>query len=89
VASPFEPRLGPGGGSASNRTINSLANFDGNRYTLAMAENVIFLAEWKAKQQTKMWVWYPVERDPTQPLGWRFELVEAMPLEPKVDPLDC
>jgi len=49
-----------------------------------MTDNVISLAEWKTKQQAeelrKMWVWYPVARDPTQPLGWRVELVEAIPL---------
>jgi hypothetical protein len=54
-----------------------------------VADNVVSLAEGKAQLQRKMWVWYPVERDATQPLGWRFELVEATPLEPKIDPLDC
>jgi hypothetical protein len=54
-----------------------------------MADNIVSLAEWKAQlRRNKEWVLYPVERDPTQPLGWRFELVEATPLEPKVDPLD-
>jgi hypothetical protein len=53
-----------------------------------MVDNIVSLAEWKTKQQAKEWVWYPVERDPTQPLGWRFELVEATPLEPNVDPFD-
>ena len=77
-----------GNSKATATLINSLANFDGNRYVLVMVDNIVSLAEWKAKQQAKEWVWYPVERDPTQPLGWRFELVEATPLEPKVDPFD-
>jgi TIR domain len=51
-----------------------------NHHIPGMAENVISLAECLRR---KMWVWYPVERDPTQPLGWRFELVEA------THPLDC
>jgi hypothetical protein len=52
-----------------------------------MSDNVISIAEWKAKQKAKHlrkeWVYYPIP-DPTQPLGYRLELVEATPLEPRV-----
>ena len=46
-------------------------------------DNVISIAEWKAKRLRKMWVYYPIT-DPAEPLGYRLELVEAIPLEPKV-----
>jgi len=45
-------------------------------------DNVISIAEWKAKRLRKMWVYYPIT-DPAEPLGYRLELVEAIPLEPK------
>ena len=52
-----------------------------------MTDNVINMSEWlKQKRLSKlkqMWFWYPI-RDENEPLGWRFELVEAIPLEPRV-----
>jgi hypothetical protein len=52
-----------------------------------MTDNVINMSEWlKQKRLSKlrqMRFWYPI-RDENEPLGWRFELVEAIPLEPKV-----
>jgi hypothetical protein len=52
-----------------------------------MTDNVINISEWlKQKRLSKlkqMWFWYPI-RDENEPLGYRLELVEAIPLEPKV-----
>ena len=48
-----------------------------------MTDNVISLAEWKAKHRAKHRRRVPVYHvvpDPTQPLGWRLELVEATPV---------
>ena len=48
-----------------------------------MTDNVINMSEWlKQKRLSKlkqMWFWYPI-RDENEPLGYRFELVEAIPL---------
>jgi len=48
-------------------------------------ENVVSFAEWKAQQMAKrlrkVWVHYPI-RDPNEPSGCRWELVEAIPLDP-------
>jgi len=47
--------------------------------------NVISLADWKAKQRAKQRrrYWYPV-RDDDEPLRYRWELVEAEPIEDKI-----
>jgi hypothetical protein len=51
-----------------------------------MTDNVINMSEWlKQKRLSKlkqMWFWYPI-RDENEPLGYRLELVEAIPLEPR------
>jgi hypothetical protein len=56
-----------------------------------MTDNVINMSEWlKQKRLSKlkqMSFWYPI-RDENEPLGWRFELVEAIPLEPRVHRFD-
>ena len=49
-------------------------------------DNVIQLAEWKARKQAewllrKVWVHLPI-RDPKEPSGYRWELVETIPLPP-------
>jgi hypothetical protein len=52
-----------------------------------MTDNVINMSGWlKQRRLSKlkqMWFWYPI-RDENEPLGYRLELVEAIPLEPKV-----
>jgi len=50
--------------------------------------NVISIAEWKRRKLKRVWVWYPI-RDKNEPLGYRLELVEAIPLEPKACFSEC
>jgi hypothetical protein len=50
--------------------------------------NVISIAEWKRSKLKRAWVWYP-NRDENEPLGYRLELVEAIPLEPKACFREC
>jgi hypothetical protein len=51
---------------------------------IGMSENVISIAEWKAKHQRitdqpnpVVWTYYEVVRDPSG--GWRLELVDRKP----------
>jgi hypothetical protein len=44
-------------------------------------DNVISMKEWLTKRLRKCWVRIPVP-DPKEPSGYRWELVEAIPLPP-------
>ena len=46
--------------------------------TNTRSDSVISIAEWKAQHQPKpvVWTYYEVVPDPTQPHGWRLELID-------------